>query len=327
MKALVYTGLKELEHRHAPDPIARPDHSIIRVESVGICGSDMHAYLGHDARRPPPLILGHEAAGIGVSGAFEGVRVTVNPLIGCGSCRDCREGRENICSTRELISIPPREGAFAEFVLVPDRNLIEVPEGIPMDHAALAEPLAVGWHAVKLARRMLITPLSEARSLVLGGGAIGVGSAASLRDFGARDIVVVEPNAQRRAFIANKTEFPTTEAGCGESEWELVIDAVGSEESRAEACRLVRQGGFIIHVGLHSGSGGLDVRRMTLQEIGFHGTYTYTMEDFREAADALFTGRLGTLNWIDVRPLAEGQQAFEDMLSGSASAPKIVLKP
>ena len=177
MKALVYTALETLEFREMPDPVPTKGDNLIRVEAVGICGSDMHAYLGHDERRPAPLILGHEVAGIVIEGPLKDKRVTVNPLVTCGMCRACLEGRTNLCPTRQLISMPPREGGFAELLTMPSANLVEVPDDVPLDKAALAEPLAVCWHAVKLCKQVLYTDLTDLRALVIGGGAIGVGSA------------------------------------------------------------------------------------------------------------------------------------------------------
>src|SRR6056297_3979938 len=102
MKALIYTGPEAMAYRDAPDPTPHDGEVLIRVESVGICGSDMHAYLGHDERRPAPLILGHEAAGEILIGPGQGSRVTVNPLVTCGECEDCRSGRENLCARRRI---------------------------------------------------------------------------------------------------------------------------------------------------------------------------------------------------------------------------------
>ena len=107
MKALVYTGPETLEFRDAPDPVANAGDALIEVAHVGICGSDMHAWAGHDERRPAPLILGHEAAGIVIAGPGVGGRVTVNPLVTCCACEDCTAGRENLCARRQ-ISPPER---------------------------------------------------------------------------------------------------------------------------------------------------------------------------------------------------------------------------
>lgn len=328
MKALVYTAPRSLDYREAPDP-EEGDLALVRIAHVGICGSDMHAWAGHDDRRPAPLILGHEAAGLVVAGPRKGERVTVNPLVTCGECEDCRAGRENLCGKRQIISMPPRAGAFAEMIAMPPANLVTVPDGAPTEKAALAEPLACGWHAVRLARRALNLPLEEARCLVYGGGAIGLGAALVLRAFGAREISLAETNAERRAIAARAGGFDAFDptAGRGPSGVDLVIDGVGFEATRAAASAAVRPGGVIMHIGLGSAAGGLDIRRITLQEITFIGTYTYTAADFRDTAAAIFDGRLGALDWPEMRPLAEGARAFDDIAAGRVAAPKVILVP
>jgi len=327
MKALVYTGVESLDYRDVSDPVEGAD-SLIKVEAVGICGSDMHAYLGHDERRPAPLILGHEASGLVIEGPMQGKRVTVNPLVTCGTCPACLEGRTNICPNRQIISMPPREGGFAELLSMPAGNLIEIPDRFSTTDAALAEPIAVCWHAVRLAEAALYGEMSDARCLVIGGGAIGVGSALSLRAFGATDVTVVEANPDRAAFVAERCDFATvTPADVPENGFELIIDAVGYRATRAAACAAVRPGGVITHIGLGDANDGLDIRRLTLQEIIFFGTYTYTAQDFRDTAQAMFGGRLGDLNWIEERGLADGAAAFADLRAGKVHAPKIVLHP
>ncbi|MEZ5872818.1 MAG: alcohol dehydrogenase catalytic domain-containing protein [Nitratireductor sp.] len=329
MRALVYTGPNNLEMRDVAVPEPSGSEVMVRIESVGICGSDMHAYLGHDERRPAPLILGHEGAGIVVSGPHEGRRITINPLVTCMECEACRSGRENLCQHRQIISMPPREGAFAQYVRIPWRNLVTVPDHVSFDHAALAEPIACGWHAVKMAERALFKPISQARALVLGGGAIGVGAALSLKARGVEMPIMVEPNASRRAYVQEKLGLPVlaSAAEAGASTPDIVVDAVGFAATRDNASELVNPGGVIIHIGLGEATGGLNIRRMTLQEVTFIGTYTYTMEDFRETAAAIFDQRLGALDWIELRSLEEGAQAFADLKSGAVNAPKIILKP
>ncbi len=331
MKALVYTGPKELDYRDAADPVRSHSDALIRIEAVGICGSDMHAYLGHDDRRPAPLILGHEAAGTVIEGDGVGKRVTVNPLVSCGKCRDCRSGRNNICQNRQIISMPPREGAFAELLAMPTSNLIEIPDHVSSEHAALAEPLACGWHAVRLAESSCELPLADAACAVIGGGAIGLGAALVLKARGAQNVHLAETSPERRATIEQIDGIivydPMSDGGPVAGSADIVVDGVGFDSTRAAASKLVRHGGVIVHVGLGSAAGGLDIRRMTLQEITFIGTYTYTPQDFRETAQAIFDGRLGALDWIEQRPLSEGASAFADILSGNLAAPKIVLRP
>lgn len=324
MKALVYDGVKTLSYRDVPDAHASDEQSLIRVEAVGICGSDMHAYLGHDARRPAPLILGHEAAGMVIKNGKDDRRVTINPLVTCGECSACQTGRENLCPDRQIISMPPREGAFAQYVIMPERNLVDVPDHVSAGKAALAEPLAVSWHAARLALEAL-HPGFDKDALVIGGGAIGLAAALALKAQGADHVTMIEPNALRRDFLTEICrQDVVTETSAS---YPIVIDAVGYAKTREIASVQTIPGGVIVHVGLGEDTGGLDIRRMTLQEISFIGTYTYTAQDFRDTAEAIFDGRLGTLDWFEERNLSEGAKAFQDLLGGQVAAPKIVLNP
>ncbi|RIA47251.1 zinc-dependent alcohol dehydrogenase [Dichotomicrobium thermohalophilum] len=326
MKALVYTGPETLAYREVPDPEPGGD-ALIEIAHVGICGSDLHAYAGHDERRPAPLILGHEAAGRVIAGPGAGTRVTINPLVTCGACEACRAGRDNLCPDRQIISMPPREGAFAERVVMPGRNLVPIPDHVPTEKAALTEPLACGWHAVRLAEAALDRPVAAARCQVIGAGAIGLGAALVLAAWGAREITVVEANPARREVGAAAGDFRVVAPEGAEGDVDLVIDGVGIEATRKAASAAVRPGGVIMHIGLGSGAGGLDIRRMTLQEITFIGTYTYAADDFRDTAAAIFDGRLGALDWPVMRPLSEGAQAFADLKAGRVAAPKVILVP
>lgn len=324
MKALVYEGVETLVYRDLPDIRARDGEHLVRIEAVGICGSDMHAYLGHDARRPAPLILGHEAAGVVQGGPMDGQRVTINPLVPCGTCHACTSGRENLCPERQIISLPPREGAFAQFVSMPAANLVTVPDGVPLDKASLAEPLAVSWHTARLVLAAL-HPSMERRALVLGGGAIGLAASLALKAMGVAEVTIVEPNPVRRAFLTDACGEDAVADASGA--FPMVIDAVGYAATRATASAHTLPGGVIGHVGLGEDMGGLDVRRMTLQEITFIGTYTYTAQDFRDTAQAIYDGRLGPLDWFQTRALADGADAFVDLRGGKVATPKIILTP
>ncbi|QMU58524.1 MAG: alcohol dehydrogenase catalytic domain-containing protein [Boseongicola sp.] len=329
MKALVYTGPEQLEIRDVDQPQPGEGEHLVRIEAVGICGSDMHAFLGHDDRRPAPLTLGHEAAGTITGGPRDGERVTINPLVSCGTCEACQLGHDNICANRQIISMPPRQGAFAQFVAMPASNLVTVPDDISFDRASLAEPIACGWHAVRLGLERLGRSPGNMRALVLGGGAIGLGGALSMTAQGVGNVTISEPNDTRRAFLNDH---------CGQNaiapndlsdvdQFDIVLDGVGFALTRATASKHVKPGGVIVHIGLGEDTGGLDIRRMTLQEITFIGTYTYTAQDFRDTAQAIFDGRLGALDWIDQRALEDGAEAFLDIRAGRTAAPKIVLLP
>ncbi|NNU81814.1 alcohol dehydrogenase catalytic domain-containing protein [Halovulum dunhuangense] len=329
MQALVYTAPNTLEVTDAPLPVPGPGDLLVRVHAVGICGSDMHAYHGHDSRRPAPLILGHEAAGIIAEGPRAGERVTINPLVVDPDCPAARAGRPHLSPTRQIISMPPRPGAFAGFVTIPARNVLPVPDAFDLQRAALAEPLAVGWHAVRIGLERLDQPLRDVTALVLGGGAIGLAAALVLRRAGVRALHVAEPHPERRALIAGQGGMSAYDPreGDGIDAPDLVIDAVGTEATRAAASRLVRPGGVIVHVGLLPGESGFDIRRITLQEITLMGSYCYTPGDFADTLAAMVAGELGPLDWFETRPLAEGPAAFADLDAGRVAAAKIVLLP
>lgn len=330
MRALVYTGPEQMALRDVPDPEPTNDEVMVRISACGICGSDMHAYHGHDERRPPPLILGHEAAGTVLTGALAGKRVAINPLVTCGTCDMCIEGRTNVCASRQIISTPARPGAFAELVRIPERQLVVVPDGLALEIAALSEPVAVSYHSVTLGERALARPLSAARIVVIGGGAIGLAAAQVLASRGGRNILIAETSAIRRKRIDAAGRFKTYDPAAANapkaSTIDLVVDAYGGKGSRAESSRVVRPGGVIVHIGLASGEGGLDIRKVTLQEVTFIGTYCYTMADFKETLAGLADGTFGPIDWIEERPLGVGAEAFQELHHGKVAAAKIVLR-
>ena len=331
MKALVFTQPSEVVYREESEPVPGRGDAMVQVSAVGICGSDVHAFLGHDERRVAPLILGHEASGVVIGGALDGERVVINPLVTCGECEDCLSGRSNICGSREIISMAPRQGAFAEFVSIPERNLVTLPAELDLTHAALAEPIATAWHAVAKAAALANRPLDAAKALVFGGGAVGLSAALSLHAQGCREIFLAETNAARRATASKAsicTPFdPINESVVGDNSIDVVIDCVGGRVTRVGSSSAIRPGGVIVHVGLLDRTDGLDVRKLTLQEVMFCGSYTYTMEDFRAVVSAMSAGGLGNLDWYEERALADGSNAFSDLIDGRTGAAKIILRP
>ena len=179
MNALVYTGPLQLELREVATPVPGNGEVLVRVHSVGICGSDVLGYTGVTGRRIPPLIMGHEAAGVvaesgeGADACETGTRVCFDSTISCRRCPACDSGRTNRCPQKEVlgVSIPgmKRQGAMAEYVRLPVHALYPVPDSVPLDHAAMLEPLAIGLHAVN---RSTIEP--GMRVLIVGAGTIGL---------------------------------------------------------------------------------------------------------------------------------------------------------
>ena len=330
MKALVYTAPTEMTFREEPAPSRFGDEVLIRVDAVGICGSDMHAYHGHDPRRVPPLILGHEPAGEVIEGPGQGRRVTVNPLITCGHCEYCVQGRNNLCANRTMIGMT-RAGGFAELVTTAASSVIDLPEGMTDRAAALTEPAATALHALNTAMRSLVRPIPECRALVIGGGAIGLLTTLLLRSYGCRDVRLAETNPLRRTSAvraAGCAAFdPTTGEAVPPGSVDFVIDAVGAKATRTMALASVKPGGVVVHVGLADWASEIDMRKLTLGEITLAGVYTYSTADLRAAAQALNEGAFGDLAWVEERPLAEGARAFSDLDQGRTPAAKILLRP
>jgi 2-desacetyl-2-hydroxyethyl bacteriochlorophyllide A dehydrogenase len=326
MKALVYTGTQRSEIRDIDLAPAGPGQVVVDLAFCGICGSDMHAWHGHDERRVPPLILGHEAVGTVVDGALAGERVAINPLMTCGTCAPCQSGDEHLCAVRELIGMRVA-GAFAEKLVIDQRNLSVIPDHLAFDQAALAEPLACAVHAVRLGMDLAGAD-RDAAVVVLGGGAIGLLSALVCAAYGYHRIWIAETNPLRRAKLERAGPvrgFDPLTGGPDLAAVDLLIDAVGSGVTRRYASQLVRPGGAIIHIGLQDNEPGLDTRRLTLQEISFRGTYCYRRDDFAEALRLLAEGVISGAGWAEIRPLDDGAAAFVDIHEGRAPA-KIILE-
>jgi len=327
VKALVYTGTQtsSIEDVDAPEPLA--GQALIKLSLCGICGSDMHAWHGQDDRRIPPLILGHESVGFAVTGTLAGSRVALNPLMTCNECDCCQNGIEHLCAKRELIGMRV-PGAFAEQIAIDEKNLVVLPDHLSFEEAALAEPLACCVHAVKLAIK-LSGGRKDPDILILGGGAIGLLSAFVFEAYGYANIAVAETNAVRRGMLKQFEVItavnPIKSEGLTAQGPDMIIDAVGSSQTRRYSSQIIRPGGVIVHIGLQDNDSGLDTRRITLQEVTFQGTYCYQTTDFKESIDLLGSGKISGLGWVEFRDLADGPKAFFDIHNGSAPA-KIILK-
>jgi 2-desacetyl-2-hydroxyethyl bacteriochlorophyllide A dehydrogenase len=333
MKALVYTAPNEVQLLERPAPSLETDEVVLRIEAVGICGSDMHAYHGHDPRRLPGLVLGHEFCGTVLESASSlytvGTRVTGNPLITCGRCDYCVQGRNNLCSKRTMVGMT-RPGAFAERMSIPAASLIEMPQDMSALHAAVTEPAATALHAINLSMKVMQRPVQENRTLIIGGGAIGMLSALLLSRYGCHDLLVAEVNPLRRKQLethAKARTYNPMDSAAPENHFDFVIDAVGSKATRTSAFQSIRPGGVIMHIGLQDWASEIDMRKLTLAEITLLGTYTYTTADLRATVQAIYRGDFGDLSWVDARPLADGAKAFDDLDKGRAASAKVVLCP
>jgi len=332
MRALVYTDKQKLVYREEKKPNLINGESIVKVSASGICGSDMHAYHGHDDRRIPPLILGHEISGTIEEGSLIGKRVVLNPLITCDKCNYCKSGREHLCNKRIILGMNrpiERQGGFAEFVSIPNQNIYELPPELKMNEAPIAEPTAVALHAVELSKKFSLAPIENLKILILGGGAIGLLSGLILSKVKkCKGITIADPNKKRLEECSKYLDAISVDSNSElitDSSFDIVFDTVGLEITRQKAIKSIKPGGIIVHIGLSQPRGHFDFRKATLQEITFIGTYCYTNKDFKKTIDILANKEIGSLEWIEYRELKDGSSAFKQIHDGSCSAPKIIL--
>jgi alcohol dehydrogenase len=309
MEAVVYTAPNEMtffpEYKSTQQD--RDDDVLLKIESVGICGSDMHAFHGKDPRRNPGLILGHEFCGEIVEGAHKGQKVTGNPLITCGKCEYCLQGRDNLCSDRDMIGMS-RQGAFAQYMTIPNQCLV---------------------HAVNLAKESSFKPINECNVLVIGAGAIGLLAALLLKSEGVKMTVLETNEARHQCVKEHVGVIPVNpiNQSVSEDSYDVVIDCVGSEKTNALSIASVSAGGTVVNVGLLSWSSSIDIRKITLQEIKLIGCYTYNMEDFKSALNSIEKGAFGDLSWVEEMPLSETNLAFQSLHNGTMASAKVILKP
>lgn len=336
MKTLVYHGPRQISVEEQEMPKAGPNEALIKVESVGICGSELEGYLGHSSVRIPPLIMGHEFCGkiVEIGGKpsqksewSAGDKVVVNPLISCGSCDRCMKGKPNLCRRRELIGIH-RPGAFAEYVAVPMINLYPVPKEMNPSLASLAEPLAVSIHAVKLG----LQPFEDV--LIFGAGAIGLLTLQAAMKMGASRVLVVEKQEARMhhamALGAEVVKPELLDSRVNDyfpQGIDTIIDCVGVTATRKQALHMINSGGKIIMVGLGHEESPILMSQLVRQEVSIIGSYSYSQADFNQSVQLLAGGHIRMEQWAATRSLTEGPASFQSMVEGKSRFSKIILNP
>lgn len=337
MKALVWTAPEQMAIETTADPVPAADEVLIRVEAVGICGSEIEGYLGHNSLRVPPLVMGHEfcgrivACGSQVGRFSPGQKVVVNPLQSCGSCRSCRKGHPQLCAARQIVGVH-RPGAFGQLVAVPASGVVPVANEMNSFRAALAEPLACSLRATRRAMARHFSP----NVLVIGAGGIGILCAKVAKLLGARRVIIADTQPERLKIALDTAcdavvnpaaeELPKAAAHlAGEDGIDVVIDAAGFQPTRTAALATVNPGGTVMNIGLGIDETNLRINHLIRSEIEVLGSFCYTQQDFHDAVGLLADARVTEQGWTEIRPFSEGHAAFRDLTGGKVKNGKIFL--
>ncbi|WP_114856197.1 zinc-binding dehydrogenase [Brachybacterium sp. YJGR34] len=340
MRALVLADYHRLDLVERPRPEPGPGEVLLRVAATGICGSDVHGYTGENGRRVPGQVMGHESSGTiaalgeGVDGSAlpVGAPATFNPVIVPEEQAQRYRGREQHCPDKTVIGVAAGyQASFAEHLLVPARNVVLLGAAMPLHLGALIEPLAVALHAVRVGGAR-----AGQRALVVGGGPIGQSVVLALRSAGVTDIVLSEPSAARRELVAalgaravGPEDGPLAEqvrAVLG-APADLAIDAVGLSATLEGALASTALGGTVVLVGMGSPRVELPAFAISTEERAVLGSFTYSAEDFRDAA-AWVSAHPGQVMPLvsDIVPPERAQESFAALAAGEGPAGKILVR-
>ena len=321
MKALLLTEYKQMQVTDVDEPTVGPDDVLVQVEACGICGSDIHGYDGSTGRRIPPLVMGHEAAGVvvgtgeNVTDLPDGTRVTFDSMVSCGKCEFCADGHRNLCDDRMVLGVScgdyRRHGAFAERISVPRRIVYQLPDSLSFEHAALVEAVSVAVHAAN------VTPIKLGDTVVVvGAGMIGLLTLQAVRAAGATRVIAVDLNDKRLAVAkelgadevlrADQCDVPAAirdmTRGRGA---DVAMEVVGATPTVVTAIESVRKGGSVCLVGNVAPTIELPLQSVVTREISLHGTCGCNGE-YPECIDLMNRGA------INVAPLSTSYISLAD---------------
>jgi len=343
MKALILKEYNNLVYQDIPEPEPGPDDVLIQVKACGICGSDVHGMDGSTGRRLPPIVMGHEASGIiaklgkNVKNWKAGDRVTFDSTVSCGNCHFCRKGKINLCDNRKVLGVSCEEyrcdGAFAEYVAVPDRILYRLPEAISFGQATFTEPLSVATHAVNR------TPKSPTdTAVVVGAGMVGLLVVQALRAAGCGRIIAVDIDQNRldlacklgadMGLRADQCDVPgeviKQTGGLGA---DIALEVVGFTETVQTAEAVLRKGGALTLVGNFSPTVEWPLQSVVTREISVCGSYI-SCGEYPACLEMMASGAINVDALTSAAaPLAEGAAWFKRLYNKEAGLMKVILIP
>lgn len=343
MKALVLTAASTFEFADVPVPLAGPGEVLIDVKACGICGSDIHGMDGRSGRRIPPIVMGHEAAGViaalgeNTGDWMVGDRVTFDSTEFCGECEECLRGEFNLCAKRRVLGVScadyRRPGCFAEQVVLPVRILHRIPDSLSFEKAAFAEPVAIALHAVNLVPESFDEP-----AIVVGSGLIGLLVIQALKARGWSRVIAVDLDDARLELakqLGATDTFSAKQDGladhlrdvCGGDGARLAFEVVGASASVDLAIRSVCKGGTVVLVGNVQASVPMPLQEVVTRQIRLQGSCACAGE-YPEAIRRIGDGSIKVEPMLTaVAPLVEGAGWFARLANNTEGLLKVVLKP
>ena len=341
MKALVLEKYNELVYKDVPDPIIKRNEVLVRVMACGICGSDVHGLDGSTGRRIPPMIMGHEASGVivktgtDVSGWKSGDRVTFDSTVYPLNDWFTLEGMYNLSDNREVLGVSPgtykRDGAFAEFIAIPEHILYKIPGNVTFEQAAMVEAVAVALHSINISGIR-----TGDKCVVVGAGMIGIFILKLLKISGALKIIAIDSNSKRleKAALAGADHtFLSTDENLAEKIITLTnnrgadisFEAVGKSESVNIAIDVLRKGGKTVLVGNTSPTIVFPLQKVVTSELKVLGSCAIRGE-YETVLNMLETGKISVDDQISaVVPLSEGAVWFNKLYRKEEDLNKIIL--
>ena len=343
MKALLLEEHKKLSITDMPEPEVGEHDVLVQIKACGICGSDIHGFDGSSGRRVPPLIMGHEAAGVvaqtgnAVTKTKEGDRVTFDSMVSCGQCFFCQRGEMNLCDNRRVLGVSCEDyrqhGCFAEYAVVPEHIIYRMPDNLAFEHAAMIEPVSVAVHAVKR------TPITKGdTAAVIGVGMIGLLVVQALKAAGCDKIIAVDLAEEKLKLAqelgADLSVNPKTtdavesiqEATDGRGA-DVTMEVVGATPTVKTAIEGARKGGHVTLVGNLAPEVDFPLQSVVTRELTIYGSCASNGE-YPECIDLLARGVIQAEPLISAKaPLEEGADWFDRLYAAEAGLMKVILQP
>ena len=343
MKALLLEEYKKLTITDMPQPKVGEHDVLVQIKACGICGSDIHGFDGSSGRRVPPLIMGHEAAGVvaeigsAVTKTKEGDRVTFDSMVSCGQCFYCQRSEMNLCDNRRVLGVSCEDyrqhGCFAEYAVVPEHIIYPMPDNLPFEHAAMIEPVSVAVHAAKR------TPISKGdTAAVIGVGMIGLLVVQALRAAGCSKVIAVDL-ADEKLKLAQElgadlcinpkthdTAKSIQEATEGRGA-DVTMEVVGATPTVKSAIESTRKGGHVTLVGNLAPEVDFPLQSVVTRELTIYGSCASNGE-YPECIDLLARGIIQVDPLISAKDtLEKGAEWFERLYTAESGLMKVILQP